>query len=891
VVVVVWRYIGGVQTTRKIPGDGAVAFADYLTSCSGRGDYYVGEDGEPEPPVGCWHGRPGTLRGLGIDPEGPVGRGPLLALMRGVSPATGEPLRRAGADGSRVAGIDLTFSAPKSVSALWAVSGAYRRAQIEAAHRKAVESAIGRVERDVQLVRRRREGRVVSERARALVAAEFVHTASRLTRDQERNGGVPDPQLHSHVLVLCAERIDGRLAAADSRALFRSARVNGAWYRAELAARLMDLGLEVRGRTGKDRRYFELKGVPEALSARWSARSEDIRRAAIAFRQRYGREPRGGELGAITTRTRGAKTITSTQEVDGAWRAVGEEHDLGTRRAERLFDRRERLHERHDLAEDLLEDVCRERATVETRDLHARALELSTGVCRPQRAMAVVDDLAERGELVELEGDRWTTRELRELERRSVEVCASRARDTVAPVGREALQQARARAEGRLGARLSGEQEHALDVVAGRGGVTGLVGQAGTGKGVVIATARDAWESEGHRVLGTAVAGATAKRLGADTGIRETLTTDALLHRANNGRLVLDERTVVVMDEAGMADTRRLSALIDTTRRSGSKLMLVGDEAQLSSIGAGGLFATITERVPAAELTEVHRAREEWEREAWTQVRAGDSERALAAYRSRERLHVSDTRLQARGRIVEDWDRARREHPAGRTVILTDASNAELDELNAAAQSRRALAGELGDRKVELPGRPYDLHAGDDVIFTGQLYEPGAERVENGTRAQVTDIARKRVTLRTEEPEPRDIAVDTRAFDDLRLAYAQHVYKAQGATVERAFVLCGGWQTDRERAYVALTRARERTDVYVCRDDLGEEGMDDGAIERLAERIAVSRAQQPSVVHRERDRSEPPPAPERESEVGRVLRQTREQEQERERSVGEGLGL
>ncbi len=78
-------------------------------------------------------------------------------------------------------------------------------------------------------------------------------------------------------------------------------------------------------------------------------------------------------------------------------------------------------------------------------------------------------------------------------------------------------------------------------------------------------------------------------------------------------------------------------------------------------------------------------------------------------------------------------------------------------------------------------------------------------------------------------------------------AYAQHVYKAQGRTVDRAFVLTGGWQTDRERAYVALTRARERTDIYVSREDLGEQGMDAGAIERLGEAMAESHAQEASV--------------------------------------------
>ena len=105
-------------------------------------------------------------------------------------------------------GIDLTFSAPKSVSALWAVSGPYRRAQIEAAHRGAIASAMARVERDVELVRRRETGVLRWEPARSLVRAEFVHTSSRLTRGQEGEG-VPDPQLHSHVVVVAAERRDG----------------------------------------------------------------------------------------------------------------------------------------------------------------------------------------------------------------------------------------------------------------------------------------------------------------------------------------------------------------------------------------------------------------------------------------------------------------------------------------------------------------------------------------------------------------------------------------------------------------------------------------------------------------------------------------------------------
>jgi len=230
-------------------GRAAAGFAAYLTTSASRGDYYVG--GELEGEGGAWHGSPEALDALGLDSAQRVRRSELVALMDGRSPRTGEPIRRVGGDGSRVAGVDLTFSAPKSVSALWAVSGAYRRAQIEVAHRRAVASALGRVEREVPLVRRRAEGVVRHEQARSLVAAEFVHTSSRLTRDQERDG-VPDPQLHSHVVVLAAERVDGRFAAVDSRELFRSQRVNGAWYRAELAQELRGLGWECSvGRGGR----------------------------------------------------------------------------------------------------------------------------------------------------------------------------------------------------------------------------------------------------------------------------------------------------------------------------------------------------------------------------------------------------------------------------------------------------------------------------------------------------------------------------------------------------------------------------------------------------------------------------------------------------------------
>lgn len=247
------------QSTHKVPGESASRYAAYLTSSSSRGDYYLldgkGESDRPVPSQ--WHGSPKTLAALGLSADRPVERAELRAVMHGLSPADGEPLRPAGSDGTRVAGIEMQFAPPKTVSALWATSSDYRRAQIEAAHRKAVASALARTEREVAVVRRKTKGVVRWEKAERLLAVEFVHTSSRLARDQETDG-IPDPQLHTHLMVFAAQRKDGKLAAVESNQLYKTARENGAWYRAELAANLRELGLQVERRTGPGERYFEL---------------------------------------------------------------------------------------------------------------------------------------------------------------------------------------------------------------------------------------------------------------------------------------------------------------------------------------------------------------------------------------------------------------------------------------------------------------------------------------------------------------------------------------------------------------------------------------------------------------------------------------------------------
>ncbi len=316
------------QTTHKVQGGDAGKYATYLTSTSERGDYYIDPaDESGEGAAGEWHGDPVVLASLGLSPDSVVQRDQLLFVMNGQAPGDGREIRAVGGDGTRVAGIDMSFSPPKDVSALWAASSSEYRERIEAAHKDAVASAMAHLERDVELVRVREAGELKWQTAKGVVAAKFMHNASRLTATQEKDG-VPDPQLHTHVVVFVAERHDGKFAAVDSRQVFLSARENGAWYRSVLAQNLQELGVQIERGTGKDERYFQVKGIPKELAERWSTRTSQIRQAARDFRTQYGREPNARELAELTTGTRGTKSSLAAEKVDAAWREMAAEHGL-----------------------------------------------------------------------------------------------------------------------------------------------------------------------------------------------------------------------------------------------------------------------------------------------------------------------------------------------------------------------------------------------------------------------------------------------------------------------------------------------------------------------------------------------------------------------------------
>lgn len=824
-------------TVASIPAGSSTGYADYLESRTvvpEQGDYYLGVDGAPAEAPGRWLTPAAALEQVGVSHTTSVDPDDLRALMTGRSPGTGEWLRPAGADGARAGGVDLTFSAPKSVSIVWALGDRAERAVIEAAHHAAVGAAVEHVRRHVPLASRYdpQLKRSVPVTAHGLHAAAFLHTTARGTEGQ-----APDPQLHSHVVVTSVTRPDGTAGAVRSRPLFSAAREGGAFYRAHLADGLRQAGYAIE-QAGKDERYFRIRDVDPKLERTFSKRTEEVHRAAQKFRAQRGREPERGELRALAVRTRSAKTLTTRGELDRAWQQTAGRSRPVTREAGEPGDARtwEPAVERH---------LTGARAIFDERELRTVALEQAAGAgLPPDRALQQAADLLRDGVVLPLDDGRFTTRRIRDLEQ-SIESGVSRlAADQSRAIDSASRDAAIAETSERLGHPLSDEQRAAVHQLTAPPRATVLVGAAGTGKGVVIDAAARAELLAGREVIGTAVAGRTAQRLGEDSPALagRTRTIDSLL--ANDGPGGLTPNTTVYVDEAGMGDTERLARLVEIAEERGASIVAIGDHRQLPSVGAGGMFARLTKLAPTAELDEVRRARDPEDRAAWAALRSGDPATAMAHYRARGQLRFDDTRVAAVNRAATRYVELAADLGHEQVALMTDASNAEVDALNLRVQA--LLKAKLG-RPLAGLGNDHVIHNGDRVTFTRAVQQDEGPRAENGVRGTALATRRDRLAIKLDGSD-RIVDVHRTELSAVRLGYASHVYRQQGATVERAVVVTGGWQTSRETAYVEASRARDGVEWHVARDEL-EADSDARRVDILAARMRVSSAQVPSLTH------------------------------------------
>jgi hypothetical protein len=395
---------------------------------------------------------------------------------------------------------------------------------------------------------------------------------------------------------------------------------------------------------------------------------------------------------------------------------------------------------------------------------------------------------------------------------RAAELMAETERHEVGDRDREA---ALARAEQR-GLVLSGEQAEALTHVTNGRDLGIVVGYAGTGKSAMLGVAREAWEAAGYEVRGVALSGIAAENLESGSGIASR-TIASMEHGWGQGRDVLTSRDVLVIDEAGMVGTRQLERVLSHAAEAGAKVVLVGDPQQLQSIEAGAAFRSIHERHGGAEIGEVRRQREDWQRDATRDLAIGRTGDAIHAYDRHGMVHEAQTREQARGDLIDRWDRERHASPDQSRIILTH-TNDEVRALNEAARERMREAGDLGDDvrlTVERGARSFA--SGDRVMF---LQNERGLGVKNGTLGTVVEVGERSMSVRTDDG--RDVSFDLKNYDRIDHGYAATIHKAQGMTVDRTHVLATPG-LDAHGSYVALSRHRDGMDLHYGHDDFADQ--------------------------------------------------------------------
>ena len=464
-----------------------------------------------------------------------------------------------------------------------------------------------------------------------------------------------------------------------------------------------------------------------------------------------------------------------------------------------------------------LDAITHQQSTFTRRDMAMFAHRHSDGIDQFNEVMGAMrgaPDLVELGR-DERGEDRFTTRDMIETEQRlhrAAEVMAEKERHEVGDRDRET---ALARAEAR-GLVLSGEQAEALAHITDGRDLGVVVGYAGTGKSAMLGVAREAWEAAGYEVRGVALSGIAAENLESGSGIASR-TIASLEHGWGQGRDVLTSRDVLVIDEAGMVGTRQLERVLSHAAEAGAKVVLVGDPQQLQSIEAGAAFRSIFERHGGAEIGEVRRQREDWQRDATRDLATGRTGDAIHAYDSHGMLHEAASRERARDDLIDRWDRDRQASPDRSRLILTH-TNDEVRALNEAARERMREAGDLGDDvRLVVERGERGFASGDRVMF---LQNERGLGVKNGTLGTIEQVSTQSITVLTDDG--RSVGFDLKDYDRIDHGYAATIHKAQGMTVDRTHVLATPG-LDAHGSYVALSRHRDSMDLHYGRDDFADE--------------------------------------------------------------------
>ena len=758
-------------------------------------------------------------------------------LFAGIGSEGKSLLPASGRRTDRIPAFDYTMSASRSVSLLWAGGSPETRLAIEHAQAKAVRAALKVLEREASYARRGKGG-LLYEKV-SLTAACFQHDDSRpaLHNDGRK---FEDPNLHTHcVIPNLAVRSDGTIGALHSTVLRDWKMAAGATYHAALAHELQKLGYGIDriGHNGT----FEIAGIDDEIIEYFSARHNEIV-DELSEAGTTGKE--SPELAAsVAKSTRSAKVSTHDLNSTQIWKeaALANGFDISDlqRQAMQAAKGRNLTSQFTAIREDyrlkVISDLMSTRSVVDRRDLlRAGTAELvGSGLALDQIANQI-EHLVTNEDFIALGTDvigalRYSTPDRVWIERNVVNIASNMAREDWHIIDPKDIS-GRCTRHG-----LSAEQSSAALSACSAARIACIEGSPGSGKTTTLAPIVEAYKNAGLRVIGAASAWRIANELKEDLQI-ETRALASWLEVARYNNPFLDQRTVLIVDEAGLINSEDTHTLLQAAEDSGAKVVLVGDRDQLQAIGGAGGLPLVARAVENASVSTIVRQYEAWARDAVTALGNGDADAALEAFAERGLLIEAEGDAASIRELGDHWAQLRQSSPAKSTLLIAK-TNAEVRAINENIRSRLKAEGivygpEIPLRTITPSGHTSKIHlaAGDEIRFLKRYDDLGVINGSTGTVLRISDRGLK-VDL---QDQIVDVSIHGRlvsfplsklADDKNRLqighAYASTIYGAQGLTVDNAVVLLNP-SFDKHDVYVAASRARDSTRLVINKKGINQ---------------------------------------------------------------------
>ena len=806
----------------------------YYLDIAKNDDYYL-DGGEPP---GIWLGR-GAIH-LGI--AGQVRSEDYYLLLDGYSPDK-QPLVQNPGDEERRTAWDLTFSAPKSISLVWASADIGLRREIEDAQHSAVVKAIDFLERHAAITRRGKQSKT-SEKTAGLVVAAFAHCTSR----------AQDFQLHHHAVVCnVAPRFDDTWGSLESRRLYHWQMAAGSIYRSELASQMRELGFE----TEQDGKSFHLKGVDKSLCDYFSKRALAIEES-LKSTGSSSSASRAGDRAKLITRKH--KSLVDRATLLDQWQTELSLRGFDHTQIQSMRFQQSETVQNQDFNDRVLAELTETRSIFREQDLfeYVARVSIAFGLGATQ-VEKCVSTLLRHPDLVHLPTNRplsryFTTQHILEVEQSMIESAMALASRSHYRFSNEEIKIATLETEEHLGFKFDDEQREAIVATLGSGDFTVTQGSAGAGKTTLLSVIHHIYEKSGLSVVGACVTKKAADNLQRESGINSR-TVASLLRSIEKESAPNPLRKIdtLVIDEASQLSSATLQQLLGAAESVNCKVILTGEDLQLDAIEHGGALRYLSrpEVIGATRIQTIRRQREAWAREAVAAFRDGRAEVAIKLLSDHNLIHWSKDSASTRSQLIDSWREHQRENPNKASLIIAQRWK-DVQEINSEVRGVLQDMGKVGTENIELncfvADRPmkFTFSSGDRIRFCHNEYRD--LKVSNGTTGTIKSITRvkdadTRLVILTDESRSLEFNVSDYGNEHgqayLATAYASTVYSSQGMTIDGdTFVLYSSGM-DRANTYVAASRHKDHCHIFCNQKEIdGISGvLDSGVAGTLESRL------------------------------------------------------